>query len=401
MVTLRPYQILAVNQMKNGSLLKGGVGSGKSITSLAYYYVKECKGSLACIGEGGDAPMADPRPLYIITTAKKRNSKEWEKEASQFPIDVPVVIDSWNNIAKYCNVCGAFFIFDEHKAIGAGKWSKCFIQITKKNRWIILTATPGDVWMDYVPVFIANGFYKNRTQFCREHVVYDRFAKYPKIDHYENVGKLIRCKKLVTIEMEYIRPTQTHVKNIPVDFDYPTMRKVQASRWNIFNDTPIQNAAEFCATLRRVSNTSPDRIDKAKQIIAQSPRIIIFYNFDYELTILRDIASEFDRPVAEYNGHKHQDIPRAGSWIYLVQYSAGAEAWNCVETNVIMFYSLSYSYKVTIQACGRIDRMNTPYTDLYYYFLYTDSAIDRMIAKALGNKEDFNENRFYKSKIAL
>lgn len=395
MFALRDYQLTAVSQLKSGSILKGGVGSGKSLTALIYYYTKECG---AIVNKGGFSPPLRTKPLYIITTAKKRDSHEWEGDIQKFPNDISdVTIDSWNNIGKYTNVCGAFFIFDEHKAIGNGKWAKSLIQISKKNHWVVLTATPGDTWMDYATIFIANGFYKNRTEFCREHVIYNRFAKYPKIDRYQNVHKLVMLKKKIVVEMEYIRPTEVHVENISVNYDIKKMDCVQKTRWNVFTSEPIQNAAEYCATLRKVSNMSEERMEKTKELINEHPKLIIFYNFDYELEILRDICSKTDRQVAEWNGHKHCDIPRCGRWVYLVQYTAGAEAWNCIETNVILFYSLNYSYKATIQSMGRIDRMNTPYTDLYYYFLHTPSLIDMMISRALLNKEDFNEDRFYKT----
>lgn len=389
MFTLRDYQLTAVNQLKSGSILKGGVGSGKSLTALAYYHKVN--------SEGGSFPQLT-RPLYIITTAKKRDSHEWEEDIQKFSTDIQnFTIDSWNNIGKYTNVCGAFFIFDEHKAIGSGKWAKSLIQIAKKNHWVVLTATPGDDWMDYATIFIANGFYRNRTEFCREHVVYNRFAKYPKIDRYQNIKKLIALKKKIVIEMDYIRPTEVHVENVSVGYDIKKMDCVQKTRWNPFTNEPIQNAAEYCATLRKVSNTSDDRIDKTIEIINENPKLIVFYNFDYELEILRNVCSKLDRQVAEWNGHKHCNIPHCDRWVYLVQYTAGAEAWNCIETNTILFYSLNYSYKATIQSMGRVDRMNTPFTDLYYYFLYTPSHIDMMIGRALTNKEDFNEDRFYKT----
>lgn len=393
MFTLRDHQIIAIGQMKSGSILKGGVGSGKSLTALFYYYTKVCG---AIVDKGGYSPPTNPKPLYIITTAKKRDSKEWEKDIGKFPNDISdVTIDSWNNIGKYTNICGAFFVFDEHKAIGSGKWAKSLIQIAKKNHWVVLTATPGDVWMDYATIFVANGFYRNRTEFCREHVIYDRFAKYPKVSRYENVRKLQSLKNKITIEMDYVRPTEVHVHNICVGYDIKQMEMVQKNRWNIFTNEPIQNAAEYCSVLRRISNSSEERIEKTKEYIEEHPRLIIFYNFDYELEILRDICKGVDRDVGEWNGHKHCDIPRSPRWVYLVQYTAGAEAWNCIETNAILFYSLNYSYKNTIQSMGRVDRMDTPYADLHYYFLYTSSLIDTMIGRALLNKKKFNEESFF------
>ena len=134
------------------------------------------------------------------------------------------------------------------------------------------------------------------------------------------------------------------------------------------------------------------------EIVEDHPKAIIFYNFDYELEILRNLYYGEDVEIAEWNGHKHQPIPRGDKWIYLVQYTAGAEGWNCITTDTIIFYSQNYSYKVLKQASGRIDRLNTPYTDLYYYHLVSKSGIDLAISRALKNKKQFNETRFVNEK---
>ena len=394
---LYSYQVDAINKLRPGSILVGGVGSGKSRTSLAYFYTKECGGK---INEKGKATkIKNKKDLYIITTARKRDTKEWERECSVFDFSkIKITIDSWNNIKKYSDVKNAFFIFDEQRVVGSGTWSKSFIKISKSNNWILLSATPGDTWSDYIPVFVANGFYKNRTAFIREHVVYNRFTKYPKIDHYIGVSKLIRLKNQITVTMKYTRKTDSHNKTIKVKYDKDKFNTVIKDRWNPFDNEPIKDISQLCYTMRKVVNSDPSRLSKIKDILSQHNRIIIFYNFDYELEELRklkDICS-----LAEWNGHKHEAIPKTEKWVYLVQYTAGAEGWNCIETNCIVFYSQNYSYKSMIQAAGRIDRLNSPYKDLYYYHLVSNSQIDLAIGKALKNKKDFNENKFYKNAFA-
>lgn len=388
-VQLDDNQLLALEQLKSGSILCGGVGSGKSRTSLAYFTVKECKGGLN--GE----PMKEPKNLYIITTAKKRDSKEWEDEFPPFPFaSIDIRIDSWNNIGKYSDVKDSFFIFDEQRLVGSGAWVKAFLKIAKTNHWILLSATPGDTWMDYIPVFIANGFYKNRTEFIRRHVVYSRFAKFPKVDRYIETGRLLRLRKSILVNMKYVRPTQQHHFRITVGYDHVTYKYVTKNRWDIYKDEPLSDMSGLCYLLRRIVNTDQQRIDAVKKLIAEHPKTIIFYNFDYELEILRNLCEELKMETAEWNGHKHQPIPDTSNWVYLVQYTAGAEGWNCTTTNVIIFYSQNYSYKVAVQAAGRIDRRNTPYTDLYYYHLRSNSSIDVAIYQALSRKKNFNERGF-------
>lgn len=388
-VQLDGNQLLALEQLKSGSILCGGVGSGKSRTSLAYFTVKECKGGLN--GE----PMKEPKNLYIITTAKKRDSKEWEDEFPPFPFDeIDICIDSWNNIGKYAEVKDSFFIFDEQRLVGSGAWVKAFLKISKNNNWILLSATPGDTWMDYIPVFIANGFYKNRTEFIRRHVVYSRFAKFPKVDHYVETGRLLRLRKSILVNMKYLKPTQQHHFQITVGYDREKYKFVTKERWDIFKDEPLRDMSALCYLLRRIVNTDQQRVDAVKRLVSEHPKVIIFYNFDYELEILRELGRELEIPTAEWNGHKHQPIPIGSSWLYLVQYTAGAEGWNCISTNVIIFYSQNYSYKIAVQAAGRIDRRNTPYTDLYYYHIRSNSSIDVAIYQALSRKKNFNERGF-------
>ena len=399
-LSLYPHQEEAINQMKNGCILCGGVGSGKSRTALAYYF-RQCGGDW---NDDEYFPMTKPRDLYIITTARKRDTLEWEGDMVPFLLttnpevayykNMKVVVDSWNNIKKYSNVYGAFFIFDEQRVVGSGAWVKAFLKIANKNRWILLSATPGDTWSDYIPVFIANGFYKNKTEFIREHVIYSRFTKYPKIDRYISTGRLIRYRNDILVDMDFKRQTVSHHEDVYVKYDISTYKDVMRTRWNPYKNEPIQNASNLCYILRKVVNTDDSRQMALLELFEKHPRMIIFYNFDYELEILKKIFSNTGVEVAEWNGHAHQPVPEGDTWVYLVQYTAGAEGWNCIKTDTIVFYSQNYSYKIMQQAAGRTDRMNTPYKDLYYYHLKTRSGIDLAISRALKDKKQFNEGKF-------
>ena len=410
---LYDYQKKAVSQMKNGCILCGGVGSGKSRTALAYYFFQEGGELLGNVAGDNYLPMNDPpKDLYIITTARKRDTLEWEGELSPFLLSTKsehnlyhnrVIVDSWNNIKKYSEVTDAFFIFDEQRVVGSGAWVKSFLKITKSNQWILLSATPGDTWQDYIPVFIANGFYRNRTEFPREHIVYSRFSKFPKVDRYLNVGRLIRQRNDILVNMDFKRTTVSHHEDVFVRYNIEKYKDVGRTRWNPYKDEPIINAGELCYVWRKIVNTDESRQVALLEIVEKHPRAIIFYNFDYELELLREMflgradcgdTGEFE--MAEWNGHTHQPIPDAKSWVYLVQYNAGAEGWNCIKTDTIIFYSQNYSYKIMQQSAGRIDRLNTPYKDLYYYHLKTRSGIDLAISRALRDKKDFNESRYGK-----
>lgn len=411
-VELMEHQKKAVEKLDNGKILRGGVGSGKSITAVAYYVKKEA-----------------PKDVYVITTAKKRDSLDWEKEFAKFGIgrsaDATTAgilrVDSWNNIGRYHDIHDAFFIFDEQRLVGSGEWATKFLDIAKRNRWVLLTATPGDNWLDYVPVFLANGFYRNRTEFKREHVVYNTFTKFPKVERFVQTNRLVKLRNSLLVEMPYRRHTTRHPKEVLVGFDQKAFDRVWKERWNIYEDQPIRDVSEMFAKVRRVVNSDASRIAALKALMAIHPRLIVFYNFDYELEMLRSLSSEsisknnspntsdsesskFSIPdqldstktdgliVSEWNGHKHQPLPQTERWLYLVQYAAGGEGWNCITTNAMCFYSLPYSYKLFEQAHGRIDRLNTPYVDLYYYTFMSFSLIDLAISRSLSQKKSFNES---------
>lgn len=386
-VELYPHQKKAIASLRSGSILKGGTGTGKSITVLGYYMEKEA-----------------PKDIYVITTARKRDSLEWESEAIKYFIGTKrgatsagvLKVDSYNNIANYVGVKDAFFIFDEQRLVGSGSWVKAFIKIARANNWIMLSATPGDVWMDYVAVFVANGYYKNRTEFIRRHVVYNNFSRYPKIDRYVDTAHLNKLRRQVLVEMPYLKHTKMHTTPVAVKYDADIYKRVTKDRWHVFEDRPIKDVSELFSVMRKVVNSDPSRIEAVQKLFKTHPRLIIFYNFNYELEMLRGLSDILKVPVAEWNGHKHEEIPTGESWIYLVQYTAGSEAWNCITTNAVVFYSLNYSYKINEQARGRIDRLNTPYIDLYCYVLRSPSSIDGMIMKSLRHKKNFNEFDHYK-----
>jgi len=398
-VELYPHQEKAVRELHNGSILFADVGIGKTITAAAYYMKNEA-----------------PRDVIVITTAKKRDTLDWERDFGRYGVGGSpdgsvagtLTVDSWNNIGKYRHLEGAFFIFDEQRLVGSGQWTKDFIRIARHNRWILLSATPGDTWLDYIPVFIANGFYKNRTEFLREHVIYSRWSKFPKVERYIGVNKLVKHKNSILVHMPLERHTTRKVEYIPVDYDKELFDKVLIDRWHVYSGRPLRDVAELFSVMRKVVNSSPTRLEAIRSLIRKHPRLIVFYNFDYELEALRSLASSMSKEkkfetiqVREWNGHKHQPIPEADRWVYLVQYQAGAEGWNCIDTDAMAFYSLTYSYKNWHQAHGRIDRLNTPFSTLYYYVLMSNSVIDKAVMKSLSAKKNFNESRWLKAKLPM
>ena len=386
---LYPYQYGAVKSMHNGCILNGGVGSGKSRTSLYYFWSKN----------GGDMdPYREPsisQQLVIITTAMKRDTHEWEHELSLFGEGkIDAIIDSWNNIKKYTDIKGAFFIFDEQRVVGYGAWTKAFLKIAKANEWILLSATPGDTWSDYIPVFIANGFYKNKTDFSNQHIIWNRQCTFPKIDRYVDTGILLRQRESLLVDMNFKRPTVAHHIDVECSYDKLKYKTAMKERWDPFKNEPIAQASGLCYVLRKIVNSDDSRIEATVNLLREKKRAIIFYNFNYELEALRNALDALGYVYSEWNGQVHEKIPNGDEWAYLVQYSAGAEGWNSTETDTIIFYSLNYSYKIMAQAAGRIDRLNTPYTDLYYYHLKSFASIDMAIAKAIDNKRIFNMMRW-------
>lgn len=379
---LYPHQELAASKMHNGCILWGGVGVGKSLTAVAYYLHAE-----------------SPKDIYVITTAKKRDSLDWEAEFIKAGIGVgsslhgKLIVDSWNNIGKYKHVKDAFFIFDEQRLVGSGAWVKSFLYITKFNHWVLLSATPGDSWLDYIPVFIANGHYKNRTEFKREHCIYEPYSKYPKIKGWTAQGRLIKLRKEILVEMPYERRTVRQVTYVDTEFDCELYDRSVKKRWNPYTSKPMLDASELFRVMRKIVNSDQSRVDAVRSLMDVHPRLIVWYTFDYELDLLRALSDT--RVLAEWNGHKHEPIPDTEEWVYLVQYTAGAEGWNCTSTDAMVFYSLTYSYKYFHQAMGRIDRLNSVSNLLNYYILRSGASIDHGILRSLRAKQDFNERSFH------
>lgn len=380
---LMEHQKKAVEELSNGKILYGVVGTGKSIAAMAYYMKEEA-----------------PKNVYVITTAKKRDELDWMREAAKFGVGITpetsvagvLTVDSWHNIRNYTEVEDAFFIFDEQRLVGHGAWVKAFLKIAKENNWILLSGTPGDTWLDYAPVFIANGYYKNITDFKRKHVMYEPFSRYPRIKMYLNERKLESIRNHILVEMPFIKHTNRVLNWMDVDHDKDLLKRVWVDRWHIYEDRPIHDMAEVFRVMRRLVNSDPSRLDMILKLLKSHDRLIIFYNFNYELDLLRTL--EVDVPVYEYNGHKKDPLPESDRWVYLVQYVAGAEGWNCTTTNATVLYSLTYSFKNFEQCQGRTDRLNTPYTDLFYYILMSNSVPDLAIKRALDSKENFNERKF-------
>ena len=386
MVILYEDQQDAVNKMKNGCILCGGVGSGKSRTGLAYYFLRNG-------GDLNDIPNSKvKRPLYIITTARKRDTNEWEKEL--LPFGLTATIDSWNNILKYENVKNAFFIFDEQRVVGYKTWSITFIKIARMNQWILLTATPGDSYIEYMPVLVANGYYKNKTDFVRQHVIYSQYTSYPSIQRYINVAKIDKLLDDILIDIDYKSEVELVHETVVVGYPMDIYKKVFKERQNPDTGEPYEDAGALCYGLRKIVNSSEDRINKTVELARKHKKVIVFYSFHYELYLLREAFKDTEFDIAEWNGLRHEEIPVSNNWVYLVNYMAGAEGWNCISSDTIIFYSQSYSYKMTEQASGRINRRNTLFKKLYYYHLRTSASIDLSIARALKDKKTFNEKRF-------
>lgn len=396
---LYDFQLDAVKKGFNGCIFNGGTGTGKSRTGL-YFYFKEQGGWY----EGSDyTPMKNPKDLYIITPAVKRDKGEWIDELALFRMNPDpelnyyknkIIIDSWNNIKKYVDVTDAYFIFDEDKICGGGAWTKAFLKITKRNDWIILSASPGDTWLDYWSVFVANGFYKNKTEFQREHVVYSRYSKFPQVERYLNTQRLERLRNRILIDMTVQRHTKPHHEDVYCNYDIPMYKDVFKKRWDPYKDEPLKQASELCYVLRKIVNSDESRQVKLLELLEDHPRAIIFYSYDYEREILLNLGYAEGTQIAEWTGHKHEPIPESEKWVYLVNYASGAEGFCCISTNVIIFYSQTYSYKTLLQAAGRVDRLNTKFIDLYYYHLKSRSGIDLAISKALKEKKVFNERRY-------
>ena len=385
---LRPEQIEALSKLESGKVLCGSVGTGKSRVALGWFW-REIESGV--------------KDLYIVTTARKRDGLEWNKELALLGLQngvqslpggiLRVFIDSWQNIAKYDSVKDAIFILDEQRLVGSGAWVKAFYKIAKRNKWILLSATPGDTWLDYIPVFVANGFYKNKSEFTQIHVYWKRWVKYPVVEKYVGTKRLERLRDSILVDIPLQKHTTRVVRERVCSFDVVEYKRIMKTRRGV-DGKPYPNASALVQAARKVVNSDSSRLSELYSIMNEHRKCIVFYNYNYELELLEGFLASVDWTWACWNGRTHDPLPEGHDWVYLVQYTAGAEGWNCTTCDTIVFYSATYSYKVYEQSMGRIDRMNTPFERLYYYNLTSKSPVDLAVTRALKAKKTFSEGRF-------
>lgn len=374
-VTFKDYQKRAINQMHNGCILCGGVGAGKSLTSLGYIDKVYPSGT-----------------VYIITPARKRNTGEWFDDIRKNDMDeTRFVVDSWNNLSKYKDVKDAFFLFDEQKVSGKGTWAKSLIRIAKSNQWILLSATPGDTYDDYATVLIANGFVRNRTTWYDEYCVTKSQPFFHIVDH-KNKDVIDMMIRRIFIKMDYQSDKKRIERVIPIQARSAGEEKeILMTHKAPGAQMPFTTFAAAIAYVRMNCYDKSKKTEALRKIIEKHKKIIVFYNFLSEKLEIERAAIDANVTINFYNGQRHDPIPDTDEWVYGVQYNSGAEAWNCITTNAMVFYSPNYSYKTMEQAHGRIDRVNSPYECLYYYMLLNELNIDNKVMNALSSKKDFNE----------
>lgn len=372
---LRPAQRDAVDRMHDGCVLLGRTGSGKTMTALGYWLKVHAQ-----------------QDLYVVTTPAKRDAMEWEGDSAKLGQYLPPErVVSWNKIKDFEYLESAFVVFDEQRVSGSGKWVKSFLKIAKSNDWILLSATPGDVWIDWLPLFIANGFYRTRTQFTDRHVIWDPHTRYPRIKRYIEEDRLERCQEAICVYLASPNPISRMVHDELVSYDSRKYAEVTRKRWNPFEVRPMMDAGELCRVQRRIVLENVCREEALERLLKGHPRALVFYSYNYELEAIKAVCERLGRSYGQRNGHRHDPVPVSKEpWVYIVQYQS-ADAWNCISTNIAILYSLPYSWRQQEQAMGRIDRMNTPFDELHYYRLMTDSTIDNAILACLDRKETFNE----------
>lgn len=377
-------QTQAIQDLRSGFILRGGVGSGKSRTSLAYILTSEYNG----------------RDIYIITTAKKRDTHEWDQEAAilGWQVDGPcwdnmtLTIDSWNNTKKYKDVKNAFFIFDEQKTSGGGAWAKTFLKIAKSNGWLLLSATPGDRWMDFWPIFVANGFYKNKTEFLDQHVMFRPFTTFPQISGYKHVKKLEFLLRSISVGIDVEKHVTWHEEDVYCDYNRALYQQIVKTRCDPKTLEPYDSMTGMVWGLRRLVNGSQGRLEALERVCRDHERVIVFYTTNFELEMLGHWLNKNDILWHQYNGQVHEPIPNTRRrWVYLVNYMSGAEGWECASADTVVLFSTNYSWRTLEQCKGRIDRRNTPWDILYAYHFVSIAPIDKAIRTANHNKEMFNE----------
>ncbi|WP_368076685.1 SNF2-related protein [Clostridium tyrobutyricum] len=152
--------------------------------------------------------------------------------------------------------------------------------------------------------------------------------------------------------------------------------------------------------LRQLSSQyNKNKVNQLKDILESTEdRIIIFYNFNKELEIIKKLCEKLDKPISIINGAV-KDLDNFNQYnnsITLVQYQAGAMGHNLQKSNKIIYFSLPLQSELFEQSKKRIHRIGQEKT-CFYWYLITQNSIEEQIYQTLKERRDYTNKLFEES----
>ena len=141
---------------------------------------------------------------------------------------------------------------------------------------------------------------------------------------------------------------------------------------------------------------SKDKIARLIDLVnSTSDRVIIFYNFNTELEVLRKVL--FDRPISIVNGQVKdlKEYENNDNSVTLIQYQAGAMGLNLQKANRIIYFSLPERSELFEQSKARICRIGQE-KQCYYHIMMCHKSVEEKIYECLLMRKDYTDELFRK-----
>lgn len=390
------FQRQLLNSIEENYIIAADTGTGKTMMAI-HHYLKHNTGE----------------PLLILAPPQKIKEGGWQREldfvASHYNIEIPYDIISYGVLSKrWKEYKDWFLVMDECHYVKnpTSQRGKAAINLTKQStNFLLLSATPSsNGWGDTIAYMIMFGYYKNKTQFLKEHAVYNRidYGNGPVnvVSDYRDQEKLQKLYQSFSIKLAKedcldLPPLVFEKVHFKPSKEYNIIKKDRVLGEELFdNISKLQHGLRFYAN-------QADKLKYTEMLLeGTEENVIIFYNYKQENEELKKIAKKLKKKVFEVSGSK-TNLPDKEKWtslknsVTIVQYQAGAAGIELQYANIVIFHTPTYSYQDYEQALGRAYRNGqTKKVTVYQYI--TKNTIETSIYQALAAKKDFTEELFRK-----
>lgn len=295
------------------------------------------------------------------------------------------------------------------------KTSKALMELMKNNITIGLSATPMPNGMldDGVAYLVYNNYYKNQSDFRKQHIPPRMYDRYYKPDVY-TIDYEIDPNRFFELDLfkERIKAT-TFVPDAEVDFEMPHQRLHTLAydlsqktindiydMSNSYKERRYDSYRQYLSDIKRAISQDSNHVERMKLIVKENKdkQPLIFYETNAQLEVIEKGLNELNMPYKCINGQgnsdKLDDIDTTDTeQAIVIQYKSGGNSIEFTNSFVSIFYGLIYSWGDIAQAMGRNIRRGMP-QDSYVnqYFLLATHPHDSHVYDVIERKEEFSED---------